>query len=274
MRHQCHLLSIDVDDLLVANADFFEEQLPDQYEDRVEHDIRATLDTLRATETKATFFVNARYFDSEIDVLKEIASDGHELASHGFSHRNISRLTLEEFEHDLSDSLRILSKVQSNVIGYRPPAFSMPYDEEHFRILRSYGIRYVSSGVGVARSNAPLGDTPVEVYDGLLHVPISTLKLLGGRVKYPVGYGVASRLLPGPVYLATMRSWLKRRDFFHFYCHSFEVAGLAQKLDIPFRARGAKLSTKIYALRCRGREKHFKKVFQAAKFEPIGTRLF
>ena len=270
----CHVLSIDVDDLLTANADFFDESLPGQHRNRIADDILATLGALQASDAKATFFVNARYFDQDAEILKEISACGHTIASHGFMHRNVTLLTLEEFERDLCESLRILSKVQTPVIGYRPPAFSMPYDEQHFRILRANGIRYISSGIGVARSNAPRVDEPVLVHDDLVHVPISTLRLLGGRVKYPIGYGVASRLLPEGLYLWTMRAWLRRRRFFHYYCHSFEVAGLDPEVRVPFRGAAASISTRIYALRCRERAEYFKRIFTAARFGSIETRLF
>jgi hypothetical protein len=150
----------------------------------------------------------------------------------------------------------------------------MPYDEQHFQLLVNNGIRYVSSGVGVERSNAPRTNLPFPVYEELLHVPISTLFLVGGRLKYPIGYGVASRLLPEWLYLQTLRHWLNRKQYFHYYCHTFEMGGLKFKPRTGFRSFPAVMSTKIYMLRCRNRKSFFKSILRRGHFAPIEASLF
>ncbi len=267
------ILSIDVDDLLIANADFFGEAVPPDYSSDIEREIRGALDLIDSCEAQATFFVNAQYCERHPAAIREIAARGHSLASHGFRHRNIAALSLDEFETDLCRSLEQLTRIGSPIVGYRPPAFSMPYDEEHLRILQRNGIRYVSSGVGVARSNAPRSNRPVELAEGILHVPISTLHLLGGRVKYPIGYGVTSRLMPEGLYMRSLREWLARRDYFHWYCHTFELSGLSSAFSIPYRGLSARVSTALYAWRCRNREGFMKAVLKSARFLSIEASL-
>jgi hypothetical protein len=268
------LLSVDVDDLLIGNADLFGEALAPNYRTEIEREVLGALELLRECGVGATFFVNTQYCEAHPDLLREIVAGGHTLASHGHRHHNIAGLTLAQFEEDLDRSLEYLTRVQPNVIGYRPPAFSMPFDDEHFRILAARGIRYVSSGVGVARSNAPMSQEPVEVYDGLLHVPISTAHYLGGRLKYPVGYGVTSRLMPERIYLATLRARLRQPRFFHWYCHPFELGGISERFRVPYRAFSPRVLTQIYALRCRDRRRYMGSVLTAAPFRSIETGLF
>jgi hypothetical protein len=268
------ILSVDVDDLLVANSDFFDQPLRHGHEARIQRDLAIALDLLDQVGAKATFFVNTQYCRPGEDLLTEIHARGHALASHGHRHRDVRRLTIEEFEQDLTQSLEHLSRVQPNVIGFRPPAFSMPYEEKYFQILVKHGIRYVSSGSGVARAQVPDAETPVPVFPGLLHVPISTLMMARGRLKYPIGYAVASRLLPSEVYLRTVRLWLARKTYLHFYCHSFELAGTQKVEATGFVDRSAALSTWIYMLRCWKRADHFRAVLREAAFQSIEAVTF
>lgn len=268
------ILSIDVDDLVIANADFFDESPGSNHVPQVEHDVATALGVLGECGVQATFFVNAQYCERYPTIVPSIHARGHAIASHGFRHQNIANLTLEEFEADLRKSLELLSRGSAEIVGYRPPAFSMPYDDAHLQVLRRNGIRYVSSGIGVARSNAPRSEHPVEIPHGLLHVPISTLQLLGGRIKYAIGYGVTSRLMPESLYRLSLREWLRRKDYFHWYCHSFELSGLPDSFEIPYRKLGARLSTAIYAWKCRNRREYLKSILESAPFLSIESSLF
>lgn len=268
-----YLLSIDVDDLLVANADLIGTRLSGAYRHSVETDLMQTLDLLGECDCTATFFVNAQYCADCGDIVREIVLRGHSLASHGYRHQDLRKISLEGFRDDLIHSLDTLSKYQTRIIGYRPPAFTMPYQDEYFKIVSDNGIKYISSGAGYNRSNIPRVNLPSALTEDLQHIPISTIFLPGIGVKYPVGYGVASRLLPESVYLLTLNRWLKMNDYFHFYCHSFEVAGVTVSIPSHFSWSEA-IPTRIYALRCRNRKSLFKKIFQRAPFQAVESALF
>ena len=268
-----YLLSIDVDDLLIANADLFGARLPSDYRSNLETELAQTLDLLSECDCTATFFVNAQYCHDCDDIVREIVSRGHSIASHGYRHHHVGKISLESFKNDLIRSLDTLGKYQPRIIGYRPPAFTMPYQDEYFQIVSDNGIKYVSSGAGYARSNVPRLNLPAALTDNLQHVPISTTFLRGVGVKYPVGYGVISRLLPESVYLLTLGQWLKRNDYFHFYCHSFEVAGVNARIPKEF-SWSAAIATRIYMLRCRNRHSLFRKIFGSTPFQAIEYALF
>jgi peptidoglycan/xylan/chitin deacetylase (PgdA/CDA1 family) len=270
----CRVLSVDVDDLVIAYADFCGERLPAGYVSDLERELESALDLLGECGVLATVFVNAQYCERFPGLARAIASRGHHLASHGLRHQNVARLSLAAFEEDLRRSLDLLGRAQSPIIGYRPPAFSMPYDEAHIEILACHGIRYVSAGVGVARSDAPRTNVPVDVHARIRHVPISTAYFLGGRLKYPIGYGVVARLMPERLYLFTLRRWLRTQSFLHFYCHSFELGGLTPRGPMPLTGWSARVGAGVYAWRCRDRREYLKSILTSARFQSIETQLF
>ena len=145
----------------------------------------------------------------------------------------------------------------------------MPYDSDHLNILSDFGFNYISSGVGVARSNAPLTNSLIELENGLTHIPVSTRVFFSGIIKYPIGYGIMSRLLPEQLYFMTLRYWEKRFPLFHYYFHPFEIAGCSRmgKKWLPQEARN--LPTFLYYLRCNNRRSFFKKLFDKCRFDTI-----
>ncbi len=61
-----------------------------------ENEIMAMLDILDTYKVKTTFFVGGCWAVNHIDLLKEIYARGHELANHGFYHKDQDKMTLEE----------------------------------------------------------------------------------------------------------------------------------------------------------------------------------
>ena len=59
--HRTHILSVDVDDIIIACADYYQEDVPHDYVSKIDAQVRCTLDALREYDCKATFFVQAQY---------------------------------------------------------------------------------------------------------------------------------------------------------------------------------------------------------------------
>lgn len=271
-EHKC-LLSIDLDDLVIACAQTCMKPPPRGYRHRIHDDVSFTLDVLDQSNSKATFFVNAQYCENDGSVLEEIVARGHTIASHGFKHHDLRRISLQQFRDDLRRSLDVLQRYEPTVRGYRPPAFTMPYREEYFSIILDHGIEYISTGVGVSRSTAPACEVPVKLDCGIVHVPISTKPILGRRINYPIGYGVVARLMPQRLYLSTLESWIRHHEFFHFYCHTFEVAGFGRNRRVSLRDKWLSVTQGIYHLRCHNRHDFLSRIFGACRFEPIESWL-
>ena len=116
-------------------------------ESRVERNFYFLLDLFDHTNAKATFFFLGWIAEHYPDLVKEAYLRGHEVASHGYSHRLIYSQSIEEFEIDVRKSKYILENIIGQpILGYRAPGFSIIKETKWaFRILAKVGYRYDSS---------------------------------------------------------------------------------------------------------------------------------
>ncbi|KAK3386240.1 hypothetical protein B0T20DRAFT_494042 [Sordaria brevicollis] len=102
----------------------------------------------------ATFFVNGANWVSGIDdesgpypgILRRIVSEGHQLASHTWSHADLSGLSKEERVEEVEK----LGDVLERVVGVRPRYIRPPYgscDDGCLQDLEGMGVRVVGWGV-------------------------------------------------------------------------------------------------------------------------------
>src|SRR5688572_25165793 len=73
----------------------------DSCESRVERNTLRLLNLFGRHKVEATFFVLGWVAERFPDLVKEIERQGHEVASHGYSHRLLTLMTPEEFRTDL-----------------------------------------------------------------------------------------------------------------------------------------------------------------------------
>jgi peptidoglycan/xylan/chitin deacetylase (PgdA/CDA1 family) len=83
----------------------------------------AFLDTLATLRAPATFFVLGSMAADAPDLLRRIRDDGHELAVHGWTHRNHLRLTPARVYAELAQTADLVERVA----GARPTWFRPPY---------------------------------------------------------------------------------------------------------------------------------------------------
>ena len=96
---------------------------------------------------KATFFVLGSVAAAEPELITHIAGGGHEIASHGWSHRLIHQLTPDQFRDELAQTEDIIQGQAGNLpVGFRAPQWSVsgrtPWVHD---ILAERGYRYDSS---------------------------------------------------------------------------------------------------------------------------------
>lgn len=105
------------------------------------------LNMLNETGKKATFFILGMLAEHRPDLVKKIASEGHEIGLHGYYHINMRKLSRDEAFKDISDSQKLVTDIiGSPVYGYRAPYFSI--DETNLyvlEILTELGLLYDSS---------------------------------------------------------------------------------------------------------------------------------
>lgn len=80
------------------------------------------LDVLNDNNAKATFFVGGCWADDNQNTLKRIISDGHELANHGYFHKDHKKLSYDENVREILDC----DKIVTALTGYKMVLFAPP----------------------------------------------------------------------------------------------------------------------------------------------------
>lgn len=117
-----------------------------KYEKRLEESTKDVLQLFERYNVQATFFVLGSMAVDHPELIKEIHAKGHEIASHGYYHRNLKTMNKDEFESDLIKSITTLERITGEkVIGFREPYFSVNRHQLwFFEIVKRY-LKYDSS---------------------------------------------------------------------------------------------------------------------------------
>lgn len=100
------------------------------------------LDVLREKEVRATFFVLGRSAEAYPALVERTAQEGHEIATHGYSHRNMARLSAEECRQEWERTEKVLSaRGIAKPTLFRPP--SGAYGDTLVRTARACGYRMI-----------------------------------------------------------------------------------------------------------------------------------
>jgi polysaccharide deacetylase family protein (PEP-CTERM system associated) len=226
-------LTVDVEDYFHVSAfsDHIDRNHWDSYPCRVEANTRALLGLFEKASVKATFFVLGWVAERYPALVRDIASAGHEVACHGYSHELVYRQTPAVFRDETRRAKEVLENIiQQPVNGYRAASYSItPKSTWALDVIAELGFRYDSSifpvrhdryGMPGARREPHVLKTPAG--HTLVEFPLSTLQAF--RYRLPVAGGGYFRLFP---YWFT-RYALGRinnadRLPFIFYLHPWEI---------------------------------------------------
>ena len=93
---------------------------------RVVDNTRRLLDLFDRKGVKVTHFILGWVAERFPDLVKEIDSRGHEIASHGYSHQLVYEQTPEIFHDETVKSKQILEDILAKpVVGYRAASYSI-----------------------------------------------------------------------------------------------------------------------------------------------------
>jgi polysaccharide deacetylase family protein (PEP-CTERM system associated) len=212
------------------------------------HDLRVgastakLLDVLDAHETVATFFVLGWVAERLPDLVREISDRGHEVASHGYSHRLVTEQTPDEFTEDLRRALEVTRAcVDREVIGYRAPSFSITRETLWaIDILKANGIKYDSSIYPIGlHPDYGIPESPLSVHrlkEGLTEVPLSCTEFFSHR--FPCSGGGYFRLYPYWISRYLLRRCNRQGRPIVFYLHPWEVDPEQPRVaGLPFQKR-------------------------------------
>ncbi|MGI9288779.1 MAG: polysaccharide deacetylase family protein, partial [Pseudomonadales bacterium] len=138
--------TVDVEDYFQVSA--FEEKISrdgwERIDTRIERNIDKLLAVLDEFSVKGTFFVLGWVAEHYPNVIKNIAVNGHEIASHGYWHRRATQQTKVEFEKDVLAARNILQDLTGESIeGYRAPSFSIDKSNDWaYDVLSEIGHTY------------------------------------------------------------------------------------------------------------------------------------
>lgn len=158
-----NVLTFDIEDwfhlLDVPSLENFEEW--DDFEKRIHIGLSEILRLLRKYDVKAIFFIIGWVADKYPDIVKLINDEGHIIGSHSYYHRLVYKLTPQEFEQDLCDSLKSIEKITgAPVKAYRAPGFSIgPTENWAFDILAKHGIELDASVFSPLRAHGGYGSS-------------------------------------------------------------------------------------------------------------------
>jgi len=202
-----------------------------QYEPRVVDSTNVILALFDKYNVKATFFVLGYIAEKFPNLIKSIHEKGHEIGSHSYYHRDLRKISKEEFEDDLLKSLTILEQLTGKKpLGFRAPYFSINHNNFWiFDILRKY-LKYDSSVFPVKTQLYGLPDAPREIYhpslvdvtkrdekQSFIEIPPLTYDFLG--INIPVAGGFHFRLFPYFLIRNSFKKFNKNRQPAMFYIH-------------------------------------------------------
>ena len=198
---------------------------------RVERNTHQLLDLFDAQGVKATFFVLGWVADRVADLIGEIASRGHEVACHGYSHQLVYEQSPDVFREETLRSKALLEDIiQMPVRGYRAASYSITERSLWaLDILAEAGFEYDSSIFPVHHDRYGIPDAPKFPYrlttpngQSLIEFPLSTASLLGYRL--PMAGGGYFRLYPYALTRAGLRQINNKANKpFIFYLHPWEI---------------------------------------------------
>lgn len=191
------------------------------------------LDELDRLDIKGTFFCVGRLALEFPDVVRRIASRGHEIGCHSYNHVWVNKMTEDMLHEDTTDALKALEDVVGQkVTSYRAPAFSITEKNPWaIQVLADCGIE---SDASIFPGPRDFGgypsfpqDTPCKIeYQGftLKEYPIGMMSVLGRKIAY--SGGGYFRLIP---YMLTSRT-MSKRDYDICYFHLNDLISDKRKL--------------------------------------------
>jgi len=219
-------LSIDLEDWFCAHNLRIDIADWDRTELRVRPSTERILNLCDKHNVKATFFVLGWVAERLPDLVREVERRGHEIASHGYSHRKLTEMTPDEFDADLRLALDVTRACSNQqIIGFRAPSFTVTKQTLWaLDILAKHGIKYDSSIFPVKfHPTYGIPDTKLAIHDrgALTEVPLSVAELSGQRI--PCSGGAYFRLFPYAVTRYLMQQCNRQGRPIIFYLHPWEV---------------------------------------------------
>lgn len=228
-----HAMTVDVEDYYHVAA-FGQVIRPEDWEkwpSRVEANTDRLLQLFADANIHITFFILGWVAERYPELVRRIHQQGHEVASHGFSHQLVYRQTPEVFREETARSKTLLEDLTGEaILGYRAASYSVTRKSLWAPdILADLGFEWDSSIFPTRHDNYGIPGSPEEPYrivtrsgKQLTEFPLTTARVLGQAI--PAAGGGYFRQYP-----YALSRWLFDRASLNqtmpriFYLHPWEI---------------------------------------------------
>ena len=217
--------TVDVEDWYQSSVDF---DAP--ISERVVRNCDHLLNFLDQCGVKATFFVQGMVAQAFPALVRSFIEQGHEVQSHGHSHRPLYKMNHSELQQELEFARKTVEDAAGvRVTMFRAQDFSIRLDniwalqlvaETGFEIDSSiFAMRTKRYGI----TGWPAGPARVRLQNGasLIEAPVAVMQY--GAMRLPVAGGGYFRLLPQDLLHWALSSIAESRPAI-VYCHPYEFA--------------------------------------------------
>ena len=269
--------SVDVEDWYQVSD--FEAQVQfdewDRYESRVVANTRRVLSLLDEFGVKGTFFILTWNAERHPELVEDIASRGHEVATHGYAHRLVYEQGRDLYRRDLERSQEILERITGRrARGYRAPSFSVTAKSMWaLDVMLECGIEYDSSIFPVQDSLYGVPGAlrfPFVIHSlgerQLVEFPMTTTRL--GQRNLPLGGGAYLRVLPYSYMRWGMRRVNREGQSAIVYLHPWEIDPGHPRL----RSRG-KRGVSSHYINLHAMEDKLRRLLSDFRFAPVSEVL-
>lgn len=206
------------------------------------------LDLFDELDIRGTFFVLGSVAAARPELASRIAARGHEVASHGYSHRLVYELTPAQFQEEITSTGDLIAQQTGRQpVGFRAPQWSLgertPWA---FEILAREGYLYDSSCTPLRFIGNPKGSlVPYRLSTNagnLWEIPPLVVSTKIGNL--PCGGGWGLRLLPIKAILRGIGNAHNGRNPAVFFLHPREIDPDGPRLRLSFLKRFAAYGTR------------------------------
>jgi len=207
----------------------------------LEEQLEILLDFLSKRKIKATFFILGSVALKFKKLILKIVENGHEISSHGTSHKLNYELSYKELKEDIRVSKNILEDIsQTKILGYRAPCFSI--EDRLFEVLHELDFKYDSS-LNTSSMNSRYGKLEkfktydshpflVEKYD-ITEYPLPVFKI--NQFNFPISGGGFGRIIPRHLWKLLIDEFFKKSDNLVLYLHPWEIDPNIPKIKTTFK---------------------------------------
>jgi polysaccharide deacetylase family protein (PEP-CTERM system associated) len=226
-----HALTVDVEDWYQSCID-----LEAPISDRVVRNTDRLLELLDGLSVKGTFFVQGMVAETFPKLVATLVTEGHEVQSHGYSHRPLYRMSRTELRDELVRGKRAVEDAAgASVTAFRAQDFSiLKRNLWALETIADVGFVVDSSIFPMRSRRYGIADWPLDPYElvvgegrRILEVPVAVWSAVGIRV--PVAGGGYIRLLPPALFTRGIRAIAESGRPAVVYCHPYELN--RQELD-------------------------------------------